>query len=126
MGLRGISVPFSAIRAAQADHTDGAASWSEHQHMQGLTYKTKRLVAPLKVVLARILNDECAAPIEVLGKCEWQSTVFVVAQAASFCRGRRSLALFIAPAIIILQRTFTLRLPALFPTHVVFCSFAVL
>ena len=60
---------------------DGAASWSEHQHMQGLTYKTKRLVAPLTVVLASILDDECAAPVEVLGQCEWQSTVFVVAQA---------------------------------------------
>ncbi len=49
--------------------------------MQGLTYKTKRLVAPLTAVFASILNDQCAAPIEVLGKCEWQSTFFVVAQA---------------------------------------------
>ena len=59
---------------------NGAASWSEHQHMQGLTCKTKRLVAPLTVVIASILNDECAAPVEVLGKCEWQSTIFFVAQ----------------------------------------------
>ena len=58
---------------------NGAASWSEHQHMQGLTYKTKRLLAPLTVVLASILNDECALPIEVLGQCEWQSTIFVAA-----------------------------------------------
>ena len=60
---------------------DGAASWREHQHMQGLTYKTKRLIAPLTVVLASIFNNECATPIEVFGTCEWQSTILVVAQA---------------------------------------------
>ena len=87
--------------------------------MQRFTYKTKRLVAPLKVVLARILNDECAAPIEVLGKCEWQSTVFVVAQTASFCRDRRSLALFIAPTIIIRQCTFTQSSPVMLLTTAV-------
>ena len=58
---------------------DGATSWREHQHMQVLTYKTKRLVAPPTVVLASILNDERAAPVEVLGQCEWQSTIFVAA-----------------------------------------------
>ena len=58
-----------------------AATRREHQHVQMLADRSERLVAPFFIVLARVLDDQRRAPVELLGHVEGQATLHLVALA---------------------------------------------
>ncbi len=58
--LRLIFLHLTSIRLPQADDMHLACPWSEHQHVQPFTDEAKGLKPELVVVLANVLNYECA------------------------------------------------------------------
>src|SRR6218665_888515 len=60
---------------AKADDTNAASHWGKEQHMQALVQKTHRYEACFRVVLARVLPNDCGVKVEFCRPLETQLPV---------------------------------------------------